>query len=291
MFNRNINARVSRRLYLMRYGKQLIGICIVLTAFISGGHSKELTKQEIIKELQMTLIPPSEFIMGTGGENDNPNQKPEHPVFLNAYRIAMYEVTNEQYRAFFMDGGYRKEELWTSDGWRFVQENEVGYPSGWTVRGFEDLRKPVIGVSWYEANAFANWLGMRLPTEAEWEKAAKGTDGRLYPWGNEFDNTKVFYKAITRPLEVGSFPTGASPYGILDMAGNIWEWVADWYDRNYYNKSPTIMPKGPNSGKSKVVRGGGWGCNRRQMQCAYRRHEKPTWRRLDIGFRVAQDAK
>ncbi len=275
----------------MSYRKLLIGICIVLTASITGGHGKELTKQDIIKELEMTLIPAGEFIMGTDGANDNPNQKPKHRVFLNTYRIAKYEVTNEQYIAFFMDGGYKKKELWTADGWQFVQENEVTHPAGWKVRGFEDLRKPVVGVSWHEADAFAKWIGMRLPTEAEWEKAARGTDGRLYPWGNEFDATRVFYKAIARPLKVGSFPKGASPYGILDMAGNLWEWVADWYDEDYYGKSPAKAPKGPDTGELKVARGGGWGCNRRQMQCAYRRYENPIWRRLDIGFRVVQEVK
>ena len=275
----------------MSHRKLMLGICIVLIICASEVQGKELTKEDVIKELEMTLIPESEFIMGSDGANDNPDQKPKHKVFLNAYRISKYEVTNEQYKAFVMDGAYRRKELWTAEGWQFIQENGVTYPAGWKVRGFEDLRKPIVGVSWYEAYAFAKWLSMRLPTEAEWEKAARGTDGRVYPWGNQFDDTRVFYKAIARPLKVGSFPTGASPYGILDMAGNVWEWVNDWYDENYYSKSTSENPKGPTSGKLKVVRGGGWGCNRRQMQCAYRRHEKPTWRRLDVGFRVVQDVK
>ncbi len=266
-------------------------VCILLIVPALEVCGRELSKEEVIKELKMILIPEGEFIMGSDNPFDNPDQKPKHKVFLSSYRISKYEVTNEMFKAFVMDGGYKRKELWTPEGWKFIQENMITHPAGWRVRGFDDPQKPVVGVSWYEAYAFAKWLGMRLPTEAEWEKAARGTDGRVYPWGNEFDASRVFYKAIARPLRVGSFPSGASPYGVLDMAGNVWEWVWDWYGERYYARSPYKNPKGPENGEYKVVRGGGWGCNRRQMRCAYRRHEKPTWRRLDVGFRVVQDLK
>ena len=194
------------------------------------------------------------------GEGDS-NEHPQHTVYLDDYYIDKYEVTNARYQA-CVDAGScnapRESSSYTRD--RYFRNPE-----------YADY--PVIQVTWFQAEAFCAWEGGRLPTEAEWEKAARGTDGRMYPWGNEFDGSKLNYcdanckfgwrdaayndgYADTAP--VGSYPSGASPYGVMDMAGNVWEWVNDWYGEDYYSQSPSTNPQGPETGTFRVVRGGSW---------------------------------
>ena len=190
---------------------------------------------------------------------------PQHTVDLDAFYIDTHEVTNQAYRAFVDATGHRAPTFWNGP------------------QQLADPAQPVVGVSWYDAQAFCAWQGKRLPTEAEWEKAARRTDGRHYPWGNEWDATRlqtadaIAGQALesfaawamwqhtmsagmgtARPATVGSYPHGASPYGVLDMAGNVWEWVTDWYDPAYYTTSPARNPTGPEHGGPKVLRGGGW---------------------------------
>lgn len=242
-------------------------------------------------DLEMVLIPAGEFTMGTSRKNETADCSPQHVVYLDAYHIGKFEITNKQYHEFIMAGGYRKREFWTPEGWRFITQNNIVSPATWNLIGFNDSSQPAVGMSWYEAAAFAKWAGKRLPTEAEWEKAARGTDGKAYPWGEEINVAAVNYKAVTRPLVVGNYPEGKSPFGLYDVAGNVWEWVQDWYDPDYYEKRSKNNPKGPNRGNFRVMRGGGWDSNRRHLQCTYRQREKPTWRRLNTGFRVAENVK
>jgi formylglycine-generating enzyme required for sulfatase activity len=184
---------------------------------------KEETPNTIIDKdgAEMILIPAGEFIMGSPeGEGDD-DEHPQHNVFLNAFYIDKYEVTNAQYKQFMDATGHKAPGYWDNE--RVNQPNQ-----------------PVVGVTWHDAVAYARWAGKRLPTEAEWEKAARGIDGRKYPWGNEWDGSKwssgsgsVVYKSAA---PVGSFPEGTSSYGVMDMAGNVWEWCADWYDEAYYSR-------------------------------------------------------
>jgi formylglycine-generating enzyme required for sulfatase activity len=194
----------------------------------------------------MVLVPAGEFVMGDEKSGQNVKQ-PAHPVYLNPFYIDQYEVTTVRYAKFFQETNRPAPEYWSAQVLR------------------QHGRKPVVGVDWNDAVAYCSWAGKRLPTEAEWEKAARGTDQRLYPWGNvnpnatlaNFDRCCDFkdYEVLT---DVGSSEGGKSPYGAYDMAGNVWEWTADWYDETYYSKSPERNPKGPSSGKYRVLRGGSW---------------------------------
>jgi len=245
------------------------------------GISVTLEKQEgpppiiIGKDLAlMVLIPAGEFIMGSPEGEGNDNEHPQHTVFLDAFYIDKYEVTNAQYEQFMQATGHKA-------------------PNHWDDERYNQPLQPVIGVTWHDAAAYAEWAGKRLLTEAEWEKAARGGDGRKYPWGNEWDGSKCNSKGggdgyeYTAP--VGSFLAGASPYGVMGMAGNIWEWVYDFYDEEYYIQSPRENPKGSDFGDRCVLRGGSWDDNPSSLRCTERYSYEPTSSRDNVGFRCAQD--
>ena len=194
---------------------------------------------------EMITIPAGNFIMGSDKYD---NEKPAHQVYLDTYEISKNLVTVAQYR-FFCQMTARK----------------MPDPPSW---GWADDH-PMVNLGWYDADDYCRWAGGRLPTEAEWEKAARGTDGREYPWGNEWDKTKCANseQEMKSTDPVGHYPSGASPYGCMDMAGNVWQWCSDWYDPAYYKESPAKNPKGADSGTYRVERGGGWSGLAR---CAYR---------------------
>ena len=241
----------------------------------------------------MVLIPSGTFIMGTDSQQANADQKPAHKVHLDAFYIDKHEVTNAQYEAFIANGGYQNQNFWTTEGWDFIQNNQIKTPLQYGENSVStEPDHPVIGVSWYEADAYAAWSGKRLPTEAEWEKAAKGTEWRVYPWGNEMDFSKLsYFPHVTKVQAVGSFPSGASPYGVMDMAGSVWEWCSDWYADNYYSKSPQQNPIGPNKGEHRVLRGGGWDSIRLQLRTPYRYYDKEDRRTYNIGIRCVHDVR
>jgi formylglycine-generating enzyme required for sulfatase activity len=219
----------------------------------------------------MVYVPAGEFLMGSSEADGQAYDfgKPQHTVYLDAYWIDRTEVTNAQYRKCAEAGACREPRCW--------DDNDVNAPD-----------QPVVCVSWYDAQAYAAWVGGRLPTEAEWEKAARGTDGRIYPWGDSAsDCGKVNYSGCTgRPTVVGSYPLGASPYGALDMAGNVYEWVADWYDEGYYDPSLARNPQGPDTGEYRVLRGGAFSDWVGYVRCAFRDWIFPYLRLRDSGFRV-----
>jgi formylglycine-generating enzyme required for sulfatase activity len=194
------------------------------------------------------LIPAGEFVMGSPDGEGADDERPQHTVYLDAYYIDKYEVTNARYQA-CVDAGACDAPQESSSSTR---GSYFGNP--------EYADYPVVKVTWFQAEAFCAWEGRRLPTEAEWEKAARGTDGRKYPWGNEPPTMELcnFNNNVDDTTPVGQYPKGASPYGVMDMAGNVWEWVNDWYGEDYYSQSPSANPPGPETGEYRVVRGGSW---------------------------------
>lgn len=224
---------------------------------------------------EMVLVPAGEFLMGSLAGEGEDDEHPQHRVYLDAFYMDKTEVTNAEYKRFVDATGYRAPDLWT---W--------GNANGQIPVGLEN--HPV-WVSWEDAAAYARWAGKRLPTEAEWEKTARGTDGRTYPWGNDWDPAKAntFEVAVGqgKTTPVGNYPAGVSPYGVLDMAGNLWEWCADWYSEDYYGRSPASNPTGPVSGIDRVLRGGSCLFPHLYARCAYRSRDNPALRKGDYGFR------
>ncbi len=294
--------------------------------------TKSNIKQNIPKD--MVLVPEGPFLMGSTEEDIEKLleldrnveagrfevEVPQREVNLSAYLIDKYPVTNAEYKKFIESGGYEQREFWSKLGWDYVllsKPLDNGDLSS-VMDGEDDC--PVVNVSWYEAEAFANYIGKRLSTEAEWEKAARGTDGRVYPWGNEFDKSKInsAESKIEKPTPVTKYSQSTSEYGCFDMVGNVWEWTADWYDSQYYRCAPDKDPQGPakaenepffgrpeevgtsiyelepsKAGSStlsncKVLRGGSWnGAGVVHIRCANRDYDEPDYKNDTIGFRCA----
>jgi len=254
---------------------------------------------------EMVLVPAGEFTMG---DDEMPNATPKRKVYLNAFYMDKYEVTNAEYMKFCRATGNNKPKHWQG---------------GEMPRGRENY--PVVGVVWDDALNYANWVGKRLPTEAEWEKAARGTDGRRFPWGNIWDSKKcnsgfrlaqygfqppgnerawdtewrrwvrtvpasILMEEGGATMPVASFPEGASPYGCMDMAGNAAELCMDGYVSDYYLTAPNRNPPGPGTAMYRVSRSGSWACYAKAVQCAYRGMASPGDANCFTGFRCARDA-
>lgn len=194
--------------------------------------------------------------------------------------------TQDRVLVFFAGHGKTDRLQWRA-------RNNVTQPQYWTDAKWNEPRQPVAGVAWYEAEAFCRFSGKRLPTEAEWEKAARGPDGRKYPWGNQWEPSRANSdeSKLGKTAPVGSYPSGVSPYGVHDLAGNAWEWVADWYDKSYYKQSPERNPPGPSSGQSRVLRGGAWSFNPIALRTALRFSVTPDLRYYYFGFRCARGSQ
>jgi formylglycine-generating enzyme required for sulfatase activity len=214
-------------------------------------------------------------------------EAPAHEVTLTrGYWLDRDEVTNAAFKAFVDAGGYTNRALWSEAGWRqLARATAIRLP----LPCLGDVPEhPRMCLTWYEAEANAAWRGGRLPTEAEWEFAARGAESTVYPWGDSFDPNRANVVDSLGPTPVGTYPTGASWVGAMDMAGNAMEWVADWLDPAYYKTSTAKDPTGPATGTVKVEKGGWWGSNEFVARSAYRHFEDPpTYGDKHIGFRVA----
>jgi formylglycine-generating enzyme required for sulfatase activity len=221
---------------------------------------------------EMVLIPAGSFEMGDHFDEGDDDELPIHQVELDAFYMDVNEVTAGQFKPFVEDSGY------DYDDWDNVAEYSPG----------DEF--PMIYVNWNDATAYAEWAGKRLPTEAEWEYAARGgLAGKRYPWGDEITHDDANYLGIggkdkwVKCAPVGSFE--ANGYGLYDMAGNVWEWCQDWYDEDYYSNSPAKNPLGPDTGSYRVVRCGSWYFNTHDLRVAYRINDTPHSRSYDSGFR------
>jgi formylglycine-generating enzyme required for sulfatase activity len=256
----------------------LAWVCLLLlsTAYQAGDEPEAgATRVAEVDGMTMVFVPAGKFSMGSDEADPEAerDEKPQHTPHLDAYWIDQTEVTNAMYA-------------------RCVETGACTAPMHSAPYKLpEYAQHPVFGVTWFQAQEYCLWAGRRLPTEAEWEKAARGTDGRRYPWGNAAPDLNLlnFGKLIGDTSEVGSYPAGASPYGALDMAGNVWEWVSDGYRADYYAHSPEVNPPGGASANQRVVRGGAWGVDARAVRVANRFWAFPGRNDTD-GFRCALSA-
>jgi formylglycine-generating enzyme required for sulfatase activity/tRNA A-37 threonylcarbamoyl transferase component Bud32 len=279
---------------------------------------------------ELVFIPAGEFLMGSDTGTSNAfcrennsscdgfaDASPQHSVYLDAYSIDKFEVTNAMFEKFVSAKNYRTEaektgygEVWRGNGSVINDAQQVSgadwrHPAGpgSSISGLEN--HPVVQVSWRDAKAYCQWAGRRLPTEAEWEKAAHGNSASYFPWGSGFncqfgnyddeqyvdsfilEGGRANCDGFARTAPVGSFPQGQSPYGAFDMSGNVWEWVADWYDKSFYSYSPSANPLGPSDGTIKVYRGGSWFSEMKYLYVPYRQANPPSYHDDITGFRCA----
>lgn len=227
---------------------------------------------------EMVQIPEGPFVMGSRDNDSDPDEKPEHQVYLKPYFIDLKEVEQAEYDRFakMTKRPKRRIEVFEDDPAKLLKPE-----------------LPAIAVTWDDAEAYCKWAGKRLPTEAEWEKAARGESKRKYPWGDEFvpgyaniDGNEDGFRYLAPP---GSLEAGRSPYGLYDMAGNVGEWVSDAYEENFYQKSPYRDPKGPEQGEQKVIRGGSWRETKKNVRPSKRFQAKPWRHDITVGFRCARD--
>lgn len=235
----------------------------------ASSSSEEPVEEEVVS------IPAGPFIRGTNAGGFD--EQPQRTVVLGAFAIDRFEVTNFQYQQFVQDTGHRKS----------------GPPSRYAknMGKMRGVNQPVVYVSWDDAVAYCRWKGKRLPTEAEWEKAMRGTDGRLWPWGNTEQANGANWARVQDGYDVtasvGSFKTDRSPYGVMDGAGNVMEWVQDWYSESYYKDGSDQNPPGPDYGVYRVLRGGGYTTAGGDIRITSRSKMVPDFRDETIGFRCA----
>ena len=255
---------------------------ITITPQPQAGDIRKVSRGGI--EVEQVYIPAGPFIMGSTDADDQgalDDEKPQRTVYLDAFWIDRTETTNQQYAACRMIDSCPSP----------TQFSSASRPSYYYEVNLAFADYPVIYIDWDAASAYCDWAGARLPTEAEWEKAARGTDGRLFPWGDEppdCDQANVNL-CVGDTSAVGIYLTGASVYGVLDMAGNVWEWVQDNYQVNYYSVAPANNPHGPESGSNKVLRSGAWTHSKERSRSAYRLNDFPQNDYYNYGVRCASD--
>ena len=272
------NRSLKEKSLAMKKSFLLLIVIVVLTACAPAPTEAPVyeigaTRTRAADGMLMVYVPEGDFTIGS--DDGESNEQPVHTVSLDAYWIDQTEVTKDMYALCVEAGG--------------CQDSGQNNPDVDAKPG----NTPVLYTNWADAQAYCTWVGGRLPTEAEWEAAARGSEGRTYPWGEAAPGCSIAnFFTLDGPCVgevgvVGSLPGGASPFGALDMAGNINEWVNDWYAADYYASSPMENPQGPEHGIYRVVRGGSWATQVSKLRTSNRFHEEATGRHNDIGFRCA----
>ncbi len=281
---------------------------VKIKGFMTKTNLKGFREADLGDGIILIYIPAGEFIMGS---YEYFNERPTRSVYLDGYWIGKTEMTVGQYMK-FADDKHSHYPVWRESGSEYninKGEDNLYKQMG---EALTSANHPIVGISWNDAVAYCQWLSVKtrikitLPTEAQWEKAARGTDGNKYPWGNDEVNGKIANIAdkqfttkfpkrgdktiddgfiFTSPVE--SFPAGSSPFGVMGMADNVWEWCQDCYIDDYYKKSPKENPMGPMNSRFRVVRGGSWFLDRNCLRCSYRNYDFPNQRRSITGFRIA----
>lgn len=256
----------------------------VLSTFQNRDEAMKKALAEQKKKYTTVLIPAGEFIMGSDEARED--TYPEHKVYLDAYEIDRYEVTNAQYWEFLNSVKKTNDH---SKCFKGEPSNKDHTPKFWENEYYNVPDYPIARIDWYDAYAYAAWAGKRLPTEAEWEKAARGADGRSFPWGNGWDTSRCNLSGEPKP--VGGMESGKSVYGCYDMAGSVYEWCADWYLDTYYQDSPSKNPKGPETGIRRIIRGGSRFSKPFQVRTFTRKSEQPNLFNVSLGLRCVKDVK
>ncbi|MCK4907266.1 MAG: SUMF1/EgtB/PvdO family nonheme iron enzyme [Spirochaetes bacterium] len=274
-------------------------LLLILSVFILFSCVGTIKIKDIKKIDKMVYIPGGFFYMSTTTGNEKLKK-----IYLKSFYMDIYEVSNADYAKFYNAGGYRKSKYWSEEGWQWKIKNKIKKPKWWESGRYNIGPRfpdnPVAGVSWYEASAYAQWAGKRLPTEAEWEKASRGVDKRRFPWGNDdihyevvyYGNFETYNDKYMYSCPVKKFVQGKGPYGCFNMLGNVWEWLSDWHTGyDYYKTMPLKNPTGPSAGKKKLLRGGSWFKDPSYYESHFRYAENPGARKYDdFGFRCAVDA-
>jgi formylglycine-generating enzyme required for sulfatase activity len=300
---KRLNIYIITLLFLFFSGYSMANIIFI------GSNEKGYSEFQNVKDGSILIeIPASEFWMGSSPKDGDDDEHPQHKVSLSTYYIGKYEVTNEQFDRFVCTTNYKtdvektgKAQIYELQGgeWKWVEKKGVSWR-------YYKTKCPVVLISWNDAAAYCNWAGLRLPTEAEWEKAARGYDKRKFPWGKEEPGSKGIircnyadqntdynwsdkqandgYRVIA---PIGSYEIGESPYDCNDLSGNVWEWCADRYSEFYYVTNPGPNPQGPSTGITRVLRGGSWFTGSFDLRCSNRNNLTQGYQNVDLGFRVA----
>ncbi len=265
--------------------KLILGMVLVfIFVFFGSCEKRDSVTSVVIDDVEMVKISGGSFFMGC--DTARVDARPKHRVYVDEFYIDRYEVTNAQYKKFIDATGYPAPYL---DPKEYPWAELFNWKGNDFPDGTADL--PVVLVSWDDAMAYAKWRGCRLPTEAEWEKAARGTKGLIYSWGDKWDSLKVNYQfsAWHSPLPADSLIGDVSAYGLFHVNGNVREWCLDWYEMDAYQKNSEKNPQGPDIGSRKVVRGGSWKTfDKLRMTNYFRNSEFPSTKTIDLGFRCVK---
>lgn len=252
---------------------------ILLSTIVCCNQSEQISKNQQVIQTDMVRIDAGTVDSFGVGRIEN----------VATFYIDKHLVTYEQYNLFINAGGYKRKKYWSSKGREFLKKYKYSVPSTYHEEYLNKSQLPVTGVSWYEAQAYAKWRGVRLPTAAEWAFACQGPRKQRYPWGNRFDYDAIGYHVRFAPYPVGSHETNVSPHGVFDMVGVVWQWCEDAYEGNDFRQD--AEPTGTLPGPHKILRGGGWISIRKHFESDYLYFDKPFHRLVTYGFRCAMNAE